>query len=103
MNWVEQKGSDFWNPREVNEVLIGVVTEIKTHDKFGNQYVIQDKDNKVFVTPSHTVLQSRMSCVKIGDIVKITFTGEDLPKFKGQNPTKLYTVHIAEPKTQNPQ
>jgi len=95
--WNEVKSdSGFWDPEKEGEELIGELIEV-VQGQFGNQYVILKEDETKIKTPSHKVLQSRLQACKVGDTVKIVFMGEDLPKVKGQNPTKLYSVFVKGP------
>jgi len=90
-NWVKQEGSDFWNPTEKGEELVGDVVEIIQGD-YGLQYVIKNTKGQRIKTPSHKVLQARMTEAVAGTCVKIVFTGVELPKQKGYKPTNLYEV-----------
>jgi hypothetical protein len=59
--------------------------------------VIQDEKGGIHVTPSHKVLQSRITHWVLGDKVKIKFVKQELPKVKGQNGAMLYEVWRDEP------
>lgn len=93
--FVEQKGGSIWLPLDVKEVLEGTVKEIN-EGEYGKQYTIEKENGEMLVTPSHRALVGRMVKVKVGDTVRLTFTGEELPKVKGHNPTKLYKVEVEE-------
>ncbi len=86
---VESSGS-FWEP-EIGETLEGVIVDIR-EGLFGKQWVLQDLNDVQHITPSHKVLQARMANTIKGDLVRIIFKGQDLPKIKGQQGTKLYEV-----------
>lgn len=88
--WEENQGQVFWTPLE-NEELKGTVREI-VEGAYGFQYIIETAEGILFRTPSHKVLQNRMTDVKVGEEVKITYTGEEPPRIKGQNPTRIYKV-----------
>lgn len=90
MEWEKQE-TEMWLPEKEGDELIGEVTDI-VEGAYGFQYTIKKKDGKETRTPSHKVLQSRMSNVGKGDMVKIVYKGEEAPKVKGQNPTKIYEV-----------
>ena len=95
VNWEKQEGSmDFWNPEVAGAELIGQVTEIKTAGQFGTQYMIKKEDGTEILTPSHKVLQAKMSKVEVGNKVKLVFIKQDLPKVKNQQGVKLYDVFI---------
>lgn len=81
----------FWNPKVVDECLVGEVIEI-TKGQFGDRFTIKTDEGDV-LTPSHKVLQSRMVHAVIGSIVKIVYKGELAPKIRGENATKLYEVY----------
>jgi len=91
---VESTGN-YWNPEKPTEELEGVI-EKKIEGDYGYRYEIKTVDGDIILTPSHTVLQNRLVDVKIGAKVKIVYDGEELPKIKGRNPTKIYTVFVDE-------
>jgi len=93
MTWEKQEGNmDFWNPAE-GEELIGEVKELVAGN-YGLQIQVLKEDKTVVTTPSHKVLQAKLSKIKVGDKVKIVYVKQDLPKIKGQNGVKLYEVFI---------
>lgn len=84
--------SSFWKPDEIGQTIEGEVILVDTDD-FG--LVVKIKCDKDEITlPSHKVLQNRLREVKVTDFIKVQYTGEELPKIKGQNPLKLYDVWI---------
>lgn len=87
--------NNIWMPKKENDELIGIILEVK-EGQFGKQYEIGVDDGSSIWTPSHKVLQNRLTACKKGDNVKIVFTGQELPKVKGYNPTALYDVYIEE-------
>jgi len=92
MEWEELSGnSDLWLPKTKMETIEGVVKE-KKDNQYGVQVVLISKDNKEYVTPSHKVLQCKLSNVKVNDFIKIVYMGQELPKVKGQSGTMLYNV-----------
>lgn len=94
--WKKQESGDIWLPVKDGEELIGEVTDLMTEGVYGNQLMIKKEDGSLIATPSHKVLQNRIREVKKGDTIKIVYTGEELPKIKGNNPTKMYDVYIDE-------
>lgn len=97
MGYVKQESDrNFWKPEEDGNVIEGEVIVIDDSGEFGKQYHIKNSDDVVIVTPAHKVLQSRMIKAVIGTKVKIEFTGEELPKIKGNNPTRMYNVYFDE-------
>lgn len=89
--WEDIKGSsDIWLPEKVGDAIEGTITEIK-NGLYGVQAVIVNGDNE-WITPSHKVLQNRISECKVGDYVRITYERDELPSIKGRNPTKIYSV-----------
>jgi len=93
MTWEKQEGNmDFWNPGE-GEELIGEVIEL-IQGNYGLQISVKKEDGSVMTTPSHKVLQAKLSKIKVGDKVKIVYVKQDLPKIKGQNGVKLYEVYV---------
>ena len=96
-NWEEVKsGTGLWLPETEGEELIGEVTE-SIEGQYGIQLVLLKADGEKVTTPSHKALQSRLTNFKAGDMLKIVFKGTDLPKIKGQNGTRLYTVFASAP------
>lgn len=94
MEWKETKSDvTFWSPESIDDSLIGEVVAEKDGE-YGKQWTIKKEDGLLALTPSHKVLQNRMAEVKLGDFVKIIFIGEENPKLKGHNKTKMYKVFI---------
>jgi hypothetical protein len=88
--WEEVKGeSNVWLPEE-KESIEGFIMSI-VQGQYGLQATIKGEKQE-WTTPSHKVLQTRLSGCKVGDYVKITFEKEELPKVKGQKPTKIYSI-----------
>ncbi len=88
----ELKGTDIWFPENKGDQLVGVVKEVITDGEFGTQHVIEKSDGSTLRTPSHKVLQSRLSQANVGDKLEINFVGEEPPAVKGHSPTKMYSV-----------
>lgn len=93
-NWEKQESAGMWMPEKEMEELVGEVADIQ-EGGYGLQYSIKKEDGNTILTPSHKVLQSRMLKVRVGDIVKIVYKGEEPPSVKGRNPTKMYEVYKA--------
>lgn len=94
--WKEQESSgEMWLPENKGDELIGQLVNVE-QGMYGNQYIIRLPEGNETKTPSHKVLQSRMSRVAIGETIKIVFEGQEPPAVKGQNPTKLYKVYVKE-------
>ena len=96
-NYVEQEGEkmEIWMPEKEGDELVGVVEEIKLGD-YGKQYLVKQDDDAEIWTPSHKVLQNRAVEVTVGDDVKIVYDGTEPAKKKGNNPTTMYKVFIAD-------
>jgi len=94
----QESTGDFWSPTKEGEELEGAVTR-KFSGQFGDQFEIETAKGS-FTTPSHKVLQAKMSKVEVGDKVKLVFIKTDLPTIKGKNGTKIYDVYIDRPETQ---
>jgi hypothetical protein len=92
----EQFGTDFWSPKEIGTSIEGKIIHIE-EGIFGKVYELQNKEEKIR-TPSHKVLQNKINKAKIGDYCKIVFTGEGLPKARGENGAKLYDVGLIKQK-----
>lgn len=91
--WNEMKGeSNIWIPKKEGDDVIGVIISM-TQQQYGIQVTIEDKEHKQIILPSHKVLQSRIKDCKVGDLIKVEYIKEELPKVRGQNPTKIYKVY----------
>lgn len=90
--WEELSSGDIWKPEKKGETLIGTIIFYEKDPEMGDFWVILDKNNDEFRTPSHIILQKKMRKVIKGDVVRLTFEGEEAPKLKGRSPTKLYKV-----------
>ena len=94
--WVKQKDLNLWQPKEEGEEIEGQIISV-TESKFGGfQYGIKKEDGTSVMTPSHKVLQNRLSDAKTGTMVKIVYLGLEKPKIKGYSPTAMYDVFFAE-------
>lgn len=82
-----------WLPQKENEELQGIVMEI-VKGQYGMQLTIKKNDGALIKTPSHKVLQAKLSKVEVGDLVKIVYVKQELPKVKGENGAKIYKVFI---------
>lgn len=89
--WEEIRESNFWSPKNKGEAVEGVIISMET-DNFGLKVTVEQSDKKMVVLPSHAVLQSRIKNCKVGEIIKVIFEGQDLPKVKGRNPTNIYKI-----------
>jgi hypothetical protein len=95
--WNEVKtGLGMWIPQFKDEKIEGTVVE-KKEGQWGTQITIKESSGTLSVTPSHKALQSRLSCVKVGDLVRIIYHGAEPPKIKGQQGTRLYSLYIHAP------
>jgi len=91
--WIEVSDSSFWSPEKEGDEIEGIVIS-KDNDDYGLRVVIETKDKKQIVLPSHKVLQNRLQGTKVEDYIKVVYKNEELPKIKGHNPTKIYKVFI---------
>ena len=89
--WEEVKGeTSFWSP-QVNDEIEGIIISM-IQGTYGIETVIENKEHKQITLPSHKVLQARLSNCKVGDLIKVIYEKEELPKVKGQHGTKIYKV-----------
>lgn len=72
--WIEQKGEDYWLPEKAGLNLMGIVIDDKEHNEYGKSWLIE-VDGERSWTPYHAILQSKMSKVKIGWLVYISYMG----------------------------
>jgi len=91
----EQNPLNMWNPEKEGDKLEGKIISENKEGTYGTQYTIRTHDGNKIMTPSHKVLQNRMTLCAVGDTVMIVFEGTEPPKVKGQNPTKIYKVFKA--------
>lgn len=88
----------YWSPAKEGDALEGEVIAVSDSQFEGKKtYLIRAKGGEETATPVHEVLCNRMKTVKAGDTVRIEFLGEEAPKLKGYNPTKLYRVFLITP------
>ena len=87
-----ESNNSFWKPESIGEEIEGEVISVNTDDFGLNVHVKVNNDD--ITLPSHKVLQNRLSGVKVGDFIKVQYIREELPKIKGNNPTKIYDVWI---------
>jgi hypothetical protein len=92
--WEEVGKLTLWKPTKEGETLTGKVVSERTHEKFGKSWTIETSDGEI-TTPSHAVLQNRLSNIKIGDKVRITYQGTQPAKIRGNSPTVMYLVEKA--------
>ena len=85
---------DFEKEKAVEGVLTGIQTDVGPNAS--TLYDLEKKDGENTAVWGSTVLDSRMKNVKIGEEVKIVFTGLAKDSKKGQNPAKLYEVYHRE-------
>ena len=108
-NWENIEGVVFWQPSQKGEVVEGKISNMTTGD-YGLQatitasadtelstviesesQIVRIKKGDRIRTPSHKVLQSRLCEAKEGDMIRITYSGEEEGK-TGHKPTKIYKV-----------
>jgi hypothetical protein len=93
--WEKQESGSYWKPAAEGEEIIGTVKAIDEAAQFGTQYIIvKDKDKEEITTPAHTVLINKMAKAKLGDHVRIVYTGEGVKQGKNRSPAQLYDVYI---------
>ena len=80
--------------KEVGDCITGVYKEA-VDGIYGKDYVINSggEDYTVFNT---TVLTTKMSKVKVGDTIRITYLGDVAPKIPKGNPYKNFKVEREE-------
>lgn len=90
----EEVQTDTWKPENPNDEIVGVLINVEKEvgENKSNLYTIENGDKYIKVWGS-TVLDPNMSAVKIGEKVKIVFTGLGEAK-AGRNPPKLFKVYV---------
>ena len=89
--WEEVKAGNSWDPTTPKESVEGVIISMD-NEQFGLRVTIETAEHKQIVLPSHAVLQSRIKNCKVGEMIRVVFERQELPKVKGHNPTNIYTV-----------
>lgn len=90
------EGLSIWLPEKEDEELAGEVTEVNKEGDYGTQHTIKKANGDEILTPSHKVLQNRLRTVKVGDKIRIVYTGKEAPKVKGYSPTSMYDAYLVE-------
>lgn len=90
----EEINPNIWTPTE-NEFLEGVLINVQEDvgENKSKLYTIENQINGMINVWGSTVLDSRMSLVKVGDKVRLTYKGLGEKK-GGKNPPKLYKVEV---------
>lgn len=91
--WEKQESSGFWKPEEKGEELVGKVRSIG-EGTYGTKYTIEQENGETVILPAYKVLLARLENVKVDDMVKIVYKGDEAPKIKGWKPTKLFDVYV---------
>ena len=86
----------FWKPEKNGDELQGILREVRPSAMYGTTYILEDKEEVLHGTPSHTVLQAKMDRVPVGSEVCITYLGLGDAK-PGMSAPKLYTVEYIPP------
>ena len=89
-----------WKPTTVGDTIEGSLVSSEVGKKFGGKvYHLETPDGGQVVVFSTTVLEDRMSYVKVGDYCKIVFNGTQ-KNSKGQE-TKMFDVYKAKTDSDN--
>ena len=87
--------SNTWQPENENDSIEGVLVKVEREVGINkaNLYHLETSDKKNISVWGSAVLDSKMTFVKEGDILRITYLGLGEKKI-GQNPAKLFKVEI---------
>jgi hypothetical protein len=86
-----------WKPAKAGDNIEGVLVSIGDSKKYGGKiYHIETPKGEQLVVFGSTVLDDRMSYIKIGEYCKIEFNGTT-KNAKNQD-TKMFAVYKAKPK-----
>lgn len=94
-NWKKIE-SDMWLPEKKGDSVEGEIVNMNPDGTYGLAVDLKKADGKIINLPSHKVLQNRLRNLKVGNKVKVEFTGEEPPSRKGDSPTKMYDVYVAD-------
>jgi hypothetical protein len=86
---------DFEKEKELEGVVTGIQTDVGPNSS--TLYEIEKRGGENIAVWGSTVLDSRMKNVKIGEEVKIVFTGLAKEAKRGQNRAKIFEVYHREP------
>ena len=90
MTYIEIGQTATWEYDKEGDLIEGTFKRT-TDGKFGLGYIIETSDGERLVWGT-AVLTRKMTEIKEGNKVRITYGGELPPKVRGQNPTKLFKV-----------
>lgn len=91
-DWKKAEMAPSWKPEKAGDEIVGLLIEIQDSVGPNNSklYTVDNREEEMAVWGS-TVLDGRMSRVKIGEEVKIVYKGLGKKK-PGQNAPKLFDV-----------
>jgi hypothetical protein len=84
IHWIERNGERIWMPKVKGEELAGSVVELAT-GCYGFQLGIETSNGKVFYTPGHKSLQSKLIKFNLGNFIRIVFKGKYISRVNGHN------------------
>jgi hypothetical protein len=88
-----------WKPEEGDSITGVLVNKEPKNDEQSAKYHIQAQDGEMYMIWGSAILDDRMKFVKVGDVVRITYDGQDKNR-KGQA-LKLFKVEVREPDSGN--
>jgi len=99
--WEEALPSESWKPEKEEDFIEGLLTEIERNVGVNEStlYKIEVAGGEVKSVWGSTVLDSRMTNVKMGEEVKIIYKGLG-KKSPGKNPPKIFQVFHREPEVE---
>ena len=87
----EKVEPNVWKPDKAEESIEGIIVNISNSTKFDNKvYHLETPDQKQMVIFGTTVLDDRMSYLKVGDRVRIVYKG--VQKNAKKQDTKIFQV-----------
>jgi len=97
-DWKESTGN-FWKPEKAEDSVTGLL--IKVEEKVGPNesmlYHLEQKGGDTIQVWGSTILNSRMSPVKVGQEVRITYKGLAEKGGRGKNKPKIFKVEYRNP------
>jgi len=80
--------------KKTGDSIEGIYEEKETGQLYGNNvYKIKQEKGSTFIVFGTSVLDTLMNSKKIGDKIKIVYTGNKDNKKKGQNAIKMFDVY----------
>lgn len=75
--WAAVAGADIWNPAEVGSQIEGTLGDAIS-GTYGPMHTVETKADGSVTLPHLTVINSKLSGVEVGSLIRVTYLGEAL-------------------------